>query len=175
MSQQGALARARNSRAAIHVPRGGMEVAIFPPGGPYHYLWTDHLNSCTAVAIVSPQANFLAHITPTGDADNSRRAAERLLRGMVSGYRNNESAFASSRTYIFVAIFTDEDGRRVAMPQHVQMAIHALQNTLQLPLRQIQYDVLGETAPRPLGWSSVVIEFAGERHMPNVYLNDRLV
>lgn len=169
---QGALERASTARRGVEVPMGEHRLATFQYNT---HLFTRNLNSCTAVAIVSPEAALLAHIQPSprGNIQESNDECQRILQHLVDSHDwYTEWGYYSTTQKYIVAAF-DTVNRRHAMPDHINLALHALSKRLGLPVFRKDYDLV--YGNRPSGWSSVVIESPGLGHMPVVYLNDVVI
>nr|POF13270.1 hypothetical protein CFP56_10417 [Quercus suber] len=163
----------------IIVPMNEVGIAFWPPATRIIYLATAHLNSCTAIAIVSIQAGILAHIAPlppgstqqtldqnpNASADNART----LLRAVVDLYRAHQDKFSSGQTYVVAGVFNNGP----AMPDVLRMIQQFFAN-LGLPVIWKSYPVITESS-RPEGYSSVVVKAERAGAMPHVYINGRRV
>ncbi|KAK3616233.1 hypothetical protein LTR56_026094 [Elasticomyces elasticus] len=156
-----------------------VEVAFWPPETAVKYLATGGLNSCTGVAIVSPQAGILAHIAPLppgstqSTLDQSPNAsvdnARVLLRAIADLYRSHQDKFGTSQTYVVAGIFNNSP----AMSDAIRI-IQQFFSNLQLPVIWKSYPVVTEGL-RPNGYSNIVVHAEHLGAMPRVYINDQQV
>lgn len=180
MSRPYAAARRGTARHTVEVPQNDVQMVSWPPETQVRFLVTGHLNSCTAVAIISPKAAILAHIAPLpNDTTNDHlRANPRLgeqhvtymMQRLAALYSGNLSKFERRETYIVAGIYSN----RPSMESGIQIINNGLR-ILGLRPDWKQYDVLPSPQRQTWDQTSVVIfaETLGE--MPRVTINNMVV
>ncbi|KAM3417755.1 hypothetical protein BST61_g5986 [Cercospora zeina] len=171
-------ARVRRSPQTVHVTQNDVQMVDWPPVSHVRYLVTAHLNSCTAIAIVSPQAAILAHIAALPDGTTEIRPGtnpgpahvQSLLNRMMQLYNANRAKFNPAQTFVIAGIWNQQP----AMEDGIRLVHRALQS-LGLSTTWKNYPVLPPPQPRPEGFTSVVIEATQPGLMPQVDVNSALL
>lgn len=159
----------------IIVPVNQVKIAFWPPETHIRYLATGFLNSCTALAIISPQAGILAHIAPIAPGSTTQSLeqtpnaalanARPLIAAVAQLYRAHQSKFNPSQTIVVAGIFNGNP----AMADVIRM-ISAFATQLALPVTWKSYNVT-TAQDRPEGHTSVIIYAAQVGSMPIVYMS----
>ncbi|TKA65155.1 hypothetical protein B0A55_10978 [Friedmanniomyces simplex] len=109
----------------IEVQQNDVQIAFWPPESTVRYLVTGALNTCTAIAIISPRAGILAHIAPlpngtTGiqpGTDPGPVHVRGLLTTLTTLFMDNQDKFDPSETWVIAGIWNNrpamEDGIRL--------------------------------------------------------------
>lgn len=145
----------------------------FSPNGPL-CLGTMHLNSCTAVAIVSRSGAILAHIAPRSpNGDPNEATGDEHARMMMSRMRQvlaqNRNHFSNQGTYsvVMYAMYQGE----VALYDQVRNIAGKLQSW-NLPPRYAEYEVRPAYLCGPAK-GTVMVDARGQ--VPVVWLEDARV
>lgn len=163
----------------IIVPMNQVRIAFWPPETAVKFLATGGLNSCTGVAIISPQAGILAHIAPLPPGSTQRTLEQNpnasvdnavaLLRAVAGLCRANQDKFGTNQTYVVAGIFNNSP----AMPDVVRIMQPFFVN-LRLSVIWKRYPVVSEGA-RPEGYSNIVVHAERPGTMPKVYINGQRI
>ncbi|KAH0842988.1 hypothetical protein AYO21_03298 [Fonsecaea monophora] len=166
---------AQTNDRTIYVPMNRVDIAFW---SRTDYLYTDSLNGCTAVIIISPHAGILAHIAPRPsgaelnrvNAEDGDRNLREKMQQVIDLYNANRYYFQDARTRVVVAVYRYS----IALPTTVN-TIDAILNHLRLPIRTNHYDVLEPNSQRPFGHTYIVIASRGSGYWPTLYVNERMV
>ena len=162
------LERAGDSRRKVYVPMNQVDIAFW---SEIDYLYTHSLNSCTGVSIVSPKAGILAHIPPRPSPNQSGDLNLRnMLQRVINLYNQNRQYFSQSRSIIVLGVWNNEP----SSADQVRV-VRLILGQLGLPIRAVDYNVLGVAAARPTGYTSMVIASNGDGHWPTVYVNEQAI
>ena len=97
---------ARTARQTHEVVMDTVKLLVFSQDPNRPAIGTKDLNSCTAVAIVSPYAAILAHIPPqpypTDDPNLGMWNVQSRMNGVIHLYHHNRAYFPPNRTYSIV-------------------------------------------------------------------------
>lgn len=155
-----------------------VKMVQWPPRTSVRYLVTGALNSCTAIAIISPKAGILAHIAPLPDGTTRIEPGTNPGRAHVTGhlnnlttlYTNNRDKFDPSETWVIAGIWNNSP----AMADGIRLANITLQR-LGLQASWRQYPVIARGQPREEGRTAVVVYAHQQGAMPIVYVNNARV
>lgn len=134
------------------------------------YLYTQALNSCTAVAITSEHAGILAHIGPSRGNTSGKQNVIDHMQQVINFYKRGHSNGLFSRTsnIVMVAIYQGA----AALPEQIDV-IRAVLHKLELPVTYKEYRVRGMDEDRMAGETSLVIHCA-PGNTPQFYINEAL-
>lgn len=136
---------------------GAVGMALWPPRSEVIFLATGHLNACTAVAIISPEAAILAHIPPLPYGTTAAHLAQtpnlavvnadRLLTEMARLYQRHQELFNPSQTIVICGVVdTPNQPRGYAMEAVLLRIRQYMATVFRFPTQSIQwqsYPVLG--------------------------------
>ncbi|CAK1354037.1 hypothetical protein CB0940_02046 [Cercospora beticola] len=134
------------------------------------YLYTQGLNSCTAVAITSERAGILAHIGPSRKNRSGDQNVIDHMQEIIKIYNTGRAKglFLEPGSVVLAAIYNGS----VALPDQVNVVKKVL-DRLQLPFKYKEYRVREATEDRPTGETSLIIHCApGQK--PQMYVNEIL-
>lgn len=165
----------RYEAQTVLVQQNEVKIAFWKPRGQTKWLATEGLNGCTGVAIISPYAGILAHISPvpsmasssTGRNDPGQENLFAKLQLVISLYNTYKPFFTSSEGYIVAAVFRGTH----ALPQAIQTA-RAVLGRIGVQPAVHNYDVLAPGTTRASGQTSIVIEAGALGAMPKIFVND---
>lgn len=139
-------------------------------GSGKRYLYTQALNSCTAVAVTSERAAILAHIAPSGQNTIGDQNVVHRMQEVIDLYGNarKKGMFPGPSSIVLAAIY---DGA-IALPHQIDV-IKKVLGKLRLAFTYREYNVRNENEDRRDGETSMIIHCTpGAR--PHLYVNDQL-
>ncbi|KAJ5654788.1 hypothetical protein N7490_001791 [Penicillium lividum] len=149
----------------VNVPMNAVRFMAFQPG--QNCLITEGLNSCSAVAIVSPRAAILAHIAPRLPGSTSPHAGDENMHARMNEvaalFTRFASYFQGNHVWVVYAVV----GNYIALPDQKAIIDQTLQ-TLSLSFTNWPYTVVPGLY-RPPGHGTVVID--ARSGIPEVYID----
>ncbi|KAL9102093.1 MAG: hypothetical protein Q9163_002716 [Psora crenata] len=164
------LAEARHDRVLQMVETNDMRYIQFGSDG-VQCLGTQHLNSCTAVAIVSSEAAILAHIPPRPSASDPDRAtgdkhAEAQAKAISVLFRLHQQDFQHGSGGVVVYAVAD---RQIALEDQKRIIENQITGC-GIPFTSVAYDVLKLSEERSVGKGEVLID--ARQGKPIVWVED---
>ncbi len=162
---------------SLEVHQNDVQIAFWPPETDVRYLVTGALNSCTAVAIISPTAGILAHIAPLPDGTTMIEPGTNpgpahvisLLQRLAALFVANRDEFNPRETWVIAGVWNN----RPSMDDGIRLTNGVL-GQLGLTPSWRSYSVIPPRGQRAEGQTSVVVHAYQEGVMPRVYVNNTL-
>jgi hypothetical protein len=152
---------------------GESRTEFFIPKGQTRFIYTEGLNGCSAVVIVSTFACIMAHIPPLPEFTHDPNIGDENVRLMMDdislAFQANRPSFPASHSWVVIATWRGQ----VALSDQAAILEDTIDQRLGIPRTTVSYYVLDPEEPRHELKGTLIVA-AMPQKMPRVWIEGQL-